>query len=93
MPLPGPERDSDGFLAQATYKFGDVKLGINYGQSNLDLAPNEIPSDLVKRNEKYTGGVYYSLTESLTLIAEYSDIKAKSHTNIENKSNNFNIGA
>jgi predicted porin len=89
----GRERDSDGFLAQATYKFGDVKLGINYGQSNLDLASGEPPSDLVKSNEKYTAGVYYSLTENLTLIGEYSDIKAKSHNNIENKSNNFNIGA
>lgn len=91
--LLGRQRDSDGYLAQATYKFGDVKLGINYGRSNLDLASGELPSDLVKSNEKYTAGVYYSLTEALTLIAEYSDIKSKSHNNIENKSNNFNIGA
>ncbi|WP_129774739.1 porin [Peristeroidobacter soli] len=89
----GQERDSDGFLAQVTYKFGDLKVGVNYGQSNLDLASGEAPSDLVKTNEKYTGGVYYSLTENLTLIGEYSDIKSKSHNNIENKSNNFNIGA
>jgi predicted porin len=89
----GQERDSDGYLAQATYKFGDLKVGINYGQSKLDLASGEPPSDLVKTNEKYTAGVYYSLTENLTLIGEYSDIKSKSHNNIENKSNNFNIGA
>lgn len=87
------ERDSDGFLAQATYKFHDLKVGVNYGRSNLDLASGELPSDLVRRNEKYTAGVYYSLTENLTLIGEYSDIKARSHNNIENKSNNFNIGA
>jgi predicted porin len=91
--ITGQERDSDGFLAQATYKFGDVKVGVNYGQSNLDLASGEPPSDLVKTNEKYTGGVYYSLTENLTLIAEYSNIKSKAHINIENESNNFNIGA
>lgn len=89
----GRTRDSDGFLAQATYKFGDFKIGANYGQSNLHLAGSEIPSDLVKRNEKYTAGVYYSLTEALTLIAEYSEIRSESHLNIKNKSSNFNIGA
>ena len=91
--LTGQRRDSDGYLAQATYKFHDLKIGFNYGQSNLDLASNEPPSDLVRRNEKYTVGLYYSLTENLTLIGEYSDIKATSHFNVENKSNNFNIGA
>jgi predicted porin len=89
----GQERDSDGFLAQATYKFGDTKVGINYGQSNLDLASGEAPSDLVKSNEKYTVGVYHSLTENLTLIAEFSDVKAEAHNGIENDSNTFNIGA
>src|SRR5688572_1775233 len=42
----GEERDSDGFLAQVTYKFSDLKLGLNYGESNLDLAPGEALSDL-----------------------------------------------
>lgn len=91
--ITGEERDSDGFLAQATYKFGDLKLGVNYGQSNLDLAPGEAPSDLVKTNEKYTAGVYYSVTENLTAIVEFSDVKAEAHNGIENDSNTFNIGA
>ena len=64
----GEERDSDGFLAQVTYKFGDLKVGLNYGVSNLDLAPGELPSDLVKTNEKYTVGAYYSLTENLRRV-------------------------
>ncbi|MFC4312817.1 porin [Steroidobacter flavus] len=89
----GQERDSDGFLAQVTYKFGDLKVGVNYGESNLDLASGEAPSDLVKKNDKYTGGVYYSLTENLTLIGEYSKIKAESHNGIKNESDNFNLGA
>lgn len=89
----GAERDSDGFLAQATYKFGDTKIGVNYGQSNLDLASGEAPSDLVETNEKYTVGVYHSLTENLTLIAEFSDVHAEAHNGIENDSNTFNIGA
>lgn len=88
----GQERDSDGFLAQVTYKFGDLKLGINYGESNLDLAPGEAVSDLVETNKKYTLGAYYSLTENLTLLAEFTDTKAEAHNGIENDSSNFNLG-
>ena len=89
----GRERDSDGFLAQITYKFSDIKLGVNYGESNLDLAPGEPVSSLVKTNKKYTAGVYYSLTENLTLIGEYTSTKAEAHDGLENESDNFNIGA
>jgi predicted porin len=89
----GRERDSDGFLAQVSYKLGDTKIGLNYGQSNLDLASGEAPSDLVKTNEKYTVGVYHSLTPALTLLAEFTDTKAEAHNGVENDSNNFNIGA
>lgn len=89
----GQERDSDGFLAQVTYKFGGLKLGVNYGESNLDLASGEVISDLVETNKKYTLGAYYSLTENLILLAEFSDTKAEAHNGIENDSSNFNIGA
>ena len=89
----GNERDSDGFLAQATYKFGDFKVGVNYGESNLDLADGEAPSALVETNKKFTVGAYYSLTENLTLLAEYTDTKAEAHDGTENDSNNFNVGA
>ena len=89
----GEERDSDGFLAQVTYKFGDTKLGANYGESNLDLATGEALSDLVKTNEKFTLGVYHSLTENFTLLGEFSDVMAEAHSGVENDSNNFNIGA
>ena len=91
--LAGNERDSDGFLAQISYKFGDTKLGVNYGESNLDLASGEAVSDLVKTNKKYTLGVYHSLTENLTLLAEFTDVTAEAHSGLENDSSNFNIGA
>lgn len=89
----GEERDSDGFLAQITYKLGNTKLGLNYGESNLDLASGEALSDLVKTNEKFTLGVYHSLTENFTLLAEFTDVMAEAHSGVENDSNNFNIGA
>jgi predicted porin len=89
----GNERDSDGFLAQLTYKFGDTKVGVNYGESNLDLAAGEVPSFLVATNQKYTVGVYHSLTENFTLLAEFTDTTAEAHNGVENDSTNFNVGA
>jgi len=89
----GNERDSDGFLAQATYKFGDLKVGVNYGESNLDLASGEAPSALVETNKKYTVGAYYSLTTNLTLLAEFTDTTAEGHDGTKNDSSNFNLGA
>lgn len=89
----GRERDSDGFLAQVTYKFGDTKVGLNYGESNLDLASGELSSALVETNKKYTVGVYHNLTEALTLLAEFTDTKSEAHNGLENDSSNFNIGA
>ncbi len=89
----GNERDSDGFLAQVTYKFGDLKLGLNYGESNLDLATGEAVSNLVEKNQKYTVGAYYSLTKNLTLLGEFTDTNAQAHNGVENDSSNFNLGA
>jgi predicted porin len=89
----GNERDSNGFLAQVTYKFGDLKLGLNYGESNLDLATGEVVSNLVEKNQKYTVGAYYSLTKNLTLLGEFTDTNSQAHNGVENDSSNFNLGA
>lgn len=90
----GHERDSDGFLAQVTFTANKTKFGLNYGESNLDLASGELPNPtLVKKNSKYTVGVYQSLTDNLMLLAEYSDIKAEAQNGVENKAQTFNVGA
>jgi predicted porin len=89
----GNERDSDGFLAQATFTAGKTKFGLNYGESNLDLASGEINPTLLTKNSKYTLGVYHKTTENLTLLAELSDIKAEAQNGVENKAKTFNIGA
>ncbi len=59
----------------------------------LSRAADVAPSFLVKTNQKYTVGVYHSLTENLTLLAEFTDTKAEAHNGVENDSSNFNIGA
>jgi predicted porin len=92
----GHERDSDGFLAQVTYTINKTKLGVNYGESNLDRATGEsvlAAPLLVKKNSKYTVGVYHKLTDNLTLLAEGSDVKTKAQNNVEDKAKTFNVGA
>jgi len=92
----GQTRDSDGYLAQATYKFGALKVGVQYGESKLDYANSADQGanpDLVSSNKKGTVGLYYSLTDNLTLLAEGSDVKSKSHAGGENSATTVNVGA
>jgi hypothetical protein len=97
----GEERKSDGWLVQTTYKFGPVKLGVNYGASNLsyaNAADQAANPNLVASNRKGTVGVYYSLTKNLTLLSEFSRVKSVSHSeNLlgfdSNQASTFNIGA
>ena len=89
----GHKRDSDGYMAQLTYKFGPLKLGVNYGDSRLDQATGEVAPTLVRSNRKATGGLYYSLTKNLTLLGEYSNVKSEAQNGGANTANTFNIGA
>jgi len=94
----GQTRGSDGYLAQATYKFGALKVGVQYGESKLDYANAADQADpanatLVENNRKGTLGLYYSLTENLTLLAEGSDVKSKAHNGGENSATTINVGA
>lgn len=92
-PATGEERDSDGFLAQITYKIADTKLGVNYGESNLDEADGETAPTLIAKNSKYTVGVYHSLTPNLTLLAEVTDVESENQAGDDFGSTNFNVGA
>ena len=89
----GHKRDSDGYMAQVSYKFGPVKLGVNYGDSRLDQASGEVAPTLVRSNRKVTGGVYYSVTKNLTLLGEYSNVKSEAQDGGTNTANTFNLGA
>ena len=92
----GETRDSSGYLAQVTYKFGPVKLGVNYGDSKLDTANAADAATnpaLVSHNKKGTIGAYWSLTKNLTLLAEVSQTKSEAQVGGDNTSNTFNIGA
>jgi predicted porin len=92
----GQTRKSDGFLVQGTYKFGALKVGVQYGESKLDYANSADQSanpNLVSNNKKGTLGLYYSLTENLTLLAEGSDVKSDAHGSGSNRATTINAGA
>jgi hypothetical protein len=92
----GQTRGSDGYLAQATYKFGALKVGVNYGESRLDHAnsADQVANpDLVSSNRKGTLGLYYSLTDNLTLLAEGSEVKSKAGSGGSNSATTINAGA
>jgi hypothetical protein len=92
----GQTRGSDGYLAQATYKFGALKVGVNYGESKLDFANSADQAanpNLVSSNRKGTVGLYYSLTDNLTLLAEGSEVKSKAHSGGSNSATTVNAGA
>ncbi|MAZ09049.1 MULTISPECIES: hypothetical protein [unclassified Limnobacter] len=69
----GQERDSQGYMLQATYKVGNTKFGVNYGVSSLDATSNDANSanGILDENEQLVLGVYHSLTPSLTIAGEY----------------------
>src|SRR5438309_8995341 len=72
------KRKSDGWYAQATYKIGAFKPGVSYGESHLKLAGNESGNTtLVKTNKSTVFGLYYSLTPSVNLVAEYIPTEAE----------------
>jgi hypothetical protein len=92
----GHARNSDGYLAQVTYKWMSTKFGINYGQSVLKATSNDIGiarADLVEKNDKVTVGVYQDLTTNLLLLAEFSRLESQNQAGQKNTSRNVNFGA
>ena len=73
----GQKRDSDGYYVQATYALPGVgtKLGVSYGQSNLDMNTSEKATQGDLKSKMLTFGAYHPLTKHLNLVAEYSEVK------------------
>jgi len=76
----GSSRDSDGGYVQATYVIPmGTKLGVSYGVSYLDDNAVDAGANLVKENNRITVGAYHPLTKHLNLVAEFSQVEAKSN--------------
>jgi len=89
----GTARDSDGGYVQATYVIPTgTKLGVSYGQSNLDNNTGD-SALLVEENERLTIGAYHPLTKHLNLVAEFSNVEAKAQNGVSNEEDKFSLGA
>ena len=91
----GKRRDSNGGYVQATYVIPTgTKLGVSWGQSNLDRNSAETKTALIEKNEMWTVGAYHPLTKSLNVVAEYSDVKSEAQlANVDGKSKTVSLGA
>jgi len=92
----GNTRDSDGGYLQATYALpgAGTKFGLSWGESNLDLGPaDSVASTLVQTNESIVFGVYHPLTESLSLVFEYTGTEATAHNGNKAEESSIAIGA
>ena len=82
---------STNYFIQGTYKVAPlVKLGLNYGKSkNRDRTAG---SGNMQTNENVTGGVYYSITPSITLVGELSQTKSKGFDGASSRLNGGSFG-
>jgi len=86
-------RDSDGGYVQLTYVTPiKTKLGIAYGESNLDKG-TAADTAIVKSNQRITVGAYHPLTKHLNIVAEYNNVEAEGHNGGNAETNTYSAGA
>ena len=104
--IPEPRR-SDGYYVQVTAVIPDTgtKLGLSYGESNLELTGNEeilrktggatgnALGNLMKKNSSWVAGVYHPVGEALNLVAEYTNTEAEAQAGHKAKEDVFALGA
>jgi len=93
----GDQGDVKGlnYLLQGTYNFTDkLKFGLNYGISkNRDNdAYNMAMNSGFKSNENLTGGLYYTLTKSVTLAGELGETRSKDYLGNEARQYGGSLG-
>ena len=92
----GKARDSDDWYVQATYALPTAtKIGISYGESNLEGNTVDTFSD--NESNMVTVGAYHPITKHLNLVAEYSvakdELSVKAGPNTEVKAKTISLGA
>lgn len=76
-------------LVQGTFQATDrVKLGLGYGRSRNDSGVG----NGLRTNENTTGGVYFGLTKSITLVGEIGQTKSKAFNGASAKQNSVAVG-
>ncbi|AWI52993.1 porin [Aquabacterium olei] len=97
----GQKTKSNGYFLQATYKLGDTKFGVNYGQNKDEgSAVNALYADTgalagtysERKNQSYTLGVYHSLNKFVTLVGEFNNEKITTNNAGNTKNNTISLG-
>jgi hypothetical protein len=96
----GNERDSSGFLGQATYSFGSTKLGVSYGQNSmketdLDTLNRQTPGGIdagVDTRSSITAGLYHDIGKNVKAVAEFTNAKTKWHGGADQSVNVIAVG-
>ncbi len=92
----GNKTKSEGYFLQGTYKFGDTKVGINYGQ-NKDkdgfVLTGASPMNSIT-NKAFTVGVYHSLNKYITLVGEVNQERITNvlDTNTDARNRTISVG-
>jgi predicted porin len=88
------KRRSYGFLGQLTYSIPNTKLrpGVSYGKSFLDLASGEVNPGFLRSNELATAALFYAVTDSVTVTAEFDHVRSHSQAGDLAKSNSAALG-
>jgi hypothetical protein len=96
----GNARKSYGFFSQVGYHVTPaLKIGINYGQTNIIETQNEkVQRNLtgkgqLKQAQSGTAGLYYDVNKYLKLVAEYSYVQTKWFSDVKQSGNVGALGA
>ena len=82
--------EQDNYLIQATYNVTPaVKIGLSYGENKL----KDGIGFGIEKNSNLTGGIYYSLTPSLTLVGEISETESEAFNGTKADLTGYSIGA
>jgi hypothetical protein len=81
----GKERESQGFLGQASFTLGSTKLGLSYGQNAMRETAAEKASRAsggaatIDTRRSFTGGIYQTVAKNLKVVAEYTRATTEWH--------------
>ncbi len=92
----GKARDSSDWYVQGTYTIPTgTKLGVSYGESNLEGNAADTFKD--DTSEMWTVGAYHPITKHLNLVAEYSvatdDVNNRTTADTDVKAKTISLGA
>ena len=70
-----------------------TKVGLSYGQSNLDANKGDKDTALVETNESYIIGLYQPIGHGINLVAEYTHTEAEAHYDTQAEEDTISLGA